>query len=181
MADCTNALIDGADCLMLSGESANGQYPVEAVDFMRSICDETERFVAEEGMGAEAAAALSLEPDDRLDATARGAVLASRAASAAAILCASPDGELARALSRFRPDVPVVVACADAKTARQLQIYRALHPVVLDAAAADPLALLLAACAEAGVTLPGDDVVLVSEEAWSGHSAALTTRIVEVA
>merc|ERR1719149_289338 len=124
---------------------------------MRSICDETERFVAEEGMGAEAAAALSLEPDDRLDATARGAVLASRAASAAAILCASPDGELARALSRFRPDVPVVVACADAKTARQLQIYRALHPVVLGAGggggAPDALAALLAACAKAGVTL----------------------------
>lgn len=181
VADVTNALIDGTDCVMLSGESANGQYPVEAVDFMRGICDETERFVAEEGMTAEAAAALALEPDDRLDATARGAVLASRAVSAAAILCASPDGELARALSRFRPDVPVVVACADAKTARQLQIYRALHPVVLEAAAAEPMAALLAACAEVGVTLPGDDVVLVGEEAWNGHAAALTTRIVEVA
>ena len=177
----TNALIDGTDCVMLSGESANGQYPVQAVDFMRGICDETERFVAEEGMTAEAAAALALEPDDRLDATARGAVLASRAVSAAAILCASPDGELARALSRFRPDVPVVVACADAKTARQLQIYRALHPVVLEAAAAEPMAALLAACAEVGVTLPGDDVLLVGEEAWNGHTAALTTRIVEVA
>ena len=178
----TNALIDGTDCVMLSGESANGQYPVEAVDFMRGICDETERFVAEEGMAAEAAAALALEPDDRLDATARSAVLASRAASAAAILCASADGELARALSRFRPDVPVVVACADAKTARQLQIYRALHPVVLEPAhEADPMAALLAACAEVGVTLPGDDVVLVGEEAWNGHAAALTTRIVEVA
>ena len=51
---------------------------------------------------------------------------------------------------------------------------------MLDAAAADPLASLLAACAEVGVTLPGDDVVLVGEEAWSGHAAALTTRIVEV-
>ena len=75
----------------------------------------------------------------------------------------------------------MVVACADAKTARQLQIYRALHPVVLDATAADPLASLLAACAEVGVTLPGDDVVLVGEESWSGHASALTTRIVEVA
>lgn len=77
--------------------------------------------------------------------------------------------------------MPVVVACADAKTARQLQIYRALHPVVLEPAAADPMASLLAACAEVGVTLPGDDVVLVGEEAWNGHAAALTTRIVEVA
>ena len=78
--------------------------------------------------------------------------------------------------------MPVVVACADAKTARQLQIYRALHPVVLEPAhEADPMAALLAACAEVGVTLPGDDVVLVGEEAWNGHAAALTTRIVEVA
>ena len=62
VADVTSALIDGTDCVMLSGESANGQYPVEAVDFMRGISDETERFVAEEGMAAEAAAASRSSP-----------------------------------------------------------------------------------------------------------------------
>ena len=71
-----------------------------------------------------------------------------------------------------------LVACHDAKLARQLQIFRALHPVVVEPAP-DVLASLLASSTAAGVTLPGDDVVVIGEEAW-GSAAALTTRIVEV-
>jgi len=182
VADVTNALVDGTDCVMLSGESANGQYPVESVEFMRSVCDETEEFVADEGMNAESSAAmnaLDLEPDDKLDAAARSAVLAARAASASAILCAAADGDLARSLSKFRPDVPVVVGCHDAKLARQLQIFRALHPLVVEPAP-DMLAKLLASCTEAGVTLPGDNVVVIGEESWGGLHSTLTTRVVEI-
>ena len=183
VSDVTNAVLDGADCVMLSGESANGAYPVESVAFMRSICDETEAAAAETGTNAAAAIGMSLLPGDATEAAAQSAVLASRAADASAILCVAMEGSdsggLARAVAKFRPDVPVLVACGSTKVARQLQLHRALHPVVLDggAGAADALPRLLAMSSDAGVTLPGDTVVVLGPEAWGG-AASLTSRIV---
>ena len=193
VSDVTNAILDGADCVMLSGESANGQYPVESVAFMRDICNETEAASVEMGVNATAGGGLmpgwliagDAPPGDALSAAARSAVLASHGADATAILCLAEEGDsgaLARAVAKFRPDVPVLVGCASAKVARQLQLHRALHPVVLDggAAAADALPKLLVMSSDAGVTLPGDAVVLLGPEEWGG-GWSLTSRIVTLA
>ena len=129
VSDVANALLDGADCVMLSGESANGSYPVESVRTMRSIIDKTEKWMP----GGPSASMVYSHSTDTVDAAASGAVITAEKMEAACIIVMTTDGNNVRSVAKYRPNEPVVAVCDKMKVARQLNIHRAVQPVMLAA------------------------------------------------
>jgi len=140
VADVTNAVLDLADAVMLSGESANGQYPSESVGTQANIISWAEKWQRE----SDEYPGYSVDPDalDSQYALAQSAaVLAEGSDASALVMVESGDGSLARAVAACRPDMPVVVVCSSLKVCRQLILNRALYPVYDESGSADPLEL----------------------------------------
>lgn len=135
VSDVTNAALDLADAVMLSGESANGDYPDLAIRTQQDILEAAEQWDDE-----------LYEPDlDELDpayALARACVEAQRVADADAIVVVDSErGDMARRVSALAPDVPVVALVDSLRHARQLNLSRGIAPqqvsdLSLDAATA---------------------------------------------
>lgn len=122
VADVTNAVIERADAVMLSGESANGDYPVLSVQTQREICETSEPWLFRRA----APPIFNVVPSlSAYDALAFAAVSAQRAASAQAIVVKECDkGNVSRSVARFAPDVPIVALCNSTRIARQLALSR---------------------------------------------------------
>ena len=145
-AECTdvsNAVFDGADCVMLSGESAKGKYPIESVGTMKRIVDETVSYLNGQPVGMlpgttrlydEGASKRLFVPvpvgDKEAIASSVSDMSARLGVACVIVLCES--GNLARSLSKFRPAAPVICFAKNAKQARLLQIHFGLVPVVGD-------------------------------------------------
>merc|ERR1719453_541963 len=132
VSDVTNAVLEQADAVMLSGESANGQYPDTSVQMQSNIISWTERWAREQDIFPE----YSVEPDalGEYYATAQSAVVMAEGAEAGAIVVVeSGMGELTRAISAVRPDVPIVSICPNLKVCRQLIVGRGIYPVNAEA------------------------------------------------
>lgn len=136
-AECTdvaNAVLDGADCVMLSGESAKGKYPVQSVAMMRSIIEQVETYAKKttDTHGNRAGGDKIPVPPitNNFEGMASAVVKASRNLKATCILVLSKTGNTAINVAKFRPDVPVVCFVPSQKTGRLLQVHRGIHPVV---------------------------------------------------
>ena len=146
-SDVANAVFDGADALMLSGETAAGKYPAEAVRTMKRIIREAEAFAAEPGDEARAAAAdpfLPLQPGaisrdggarredlEVANLVAASAVFATHRMPVRQLVAFSQGGFTARMISRYRPSVPVVVFTADPAVARRVQLFWGVRALVM--------------------------------------------------
>jgi pyruvate kinase len=128
VSDVANAVLDGTAAVMLSGETAAGRYPLEAVGAMNRICRAVEPSLAEGETGSR-----------RRDAT--GDILAHAACDiaddldAAVIAVPTQSGSTARQVSRFRPRRPIVAACPDPTVLQQLALDWAVVPIVIEEAA----------------------------------------------
>ena len=143
-SDVANALFDGTDAVMLSGETAAGRFPVQAVAAMRRIIAEIEGTHAfEEGPKYDVAAAESagrfgapisghLKPGSTPTEHAVAAVTcqASRLLGAAAIVALTRFGGSARLVSSYRPPVPVLGVTHDERTYRQLALAWGVRPLL---------------------------------------------------
>jgi len=127
ITDVGNAVTDGCDCVMLSGESANGAYPVEAVTYMHKICKEAASAMHYEKVFQELTA--TFHSTDIAEITAMSAVSAAFKVNAAAIIVLTTSGRSAALLSHFSPDCPVIVITRHAHVARKLHLYRSLFPL----------------------------------------------------
>ncbi|GMI27392.1 hypothetical protein TeGR_g12226 [Tetraparma gracilis] len=184
VSDVTNAVIDGADAVMLSGETAKGNYPVETVRTMQSIIATSESLIArknDDRMGRPSGfdnRSVKKEHCD-FDIVARAAVTASKAA--AAIIVMTKTGRTAQLISSYRPDVPILCICPTHKVGRQLQIYRGCHPIVDEDLRETNFwergfeATKL--CKELKFVLPGDKVVLVTAEKGDGLGLCMGMKV----
>ncbi len=125
-ADVANAIYDGTDAVMLSGESAAGRYPVEAVRMMANIAEETERHL--EGY------ALLRQRETRARVTiastiAHMSVQAAKELKASCIIAATMSGTTARYLSKFRPSCVIVGVTPHGWVRRRMQLYWGVYPV----------------------------------------------------
>ncbi|KAL5469411.1 hypothetical protein EMCRGX_G030663 [Ephydatia muelleri] len=128
-SDVANAVLDGADCVMLSGETAKGKYPVEVVNLMHKVCLEAEaamfhRVVFEE------IRRLTPKPTNTATTAAIAAVDASFQQNAAAIITLTTTGRTAFILAKYRPRCPIIAVTRDPRTARICHLHRSIHPLI---------------------------------------------------
>lgn len=130
-SDVANAILDGADCVMLSGETAKGIYPVQAIAMMHKICREAEAAIYHRQLFDDLRHTMNRVADTH-ETTAIAAVAASFTANAACIICLTHTGKTAEVVSRFRPRCPIIVVTRDARVARQMHLYRGCFPLIYD-------------------------------------------------
>ncbi|XP_076157456.1 pyruvate kinase PKM-like isoform X2 [Alosa pseudoharengus] len=134
--DVANAVLDGADCLMLCGETAKGEYPVESVRMQHKICREAEAAMFHRQLFEELRRTSHLTRDPS-ECVAMGAVEASFKCCASAIIVLTKSGRSAHMLSRYRPRSLIMAVTRNEQTARQCHMYRGVKPVFYNKPAHD--------------------------------------------
>ncbi|KAG2228180.1 hypothetical protein INT45_009227 [Circinella minor] len=142
VSDVANAILDGADCVMLSGETAKGNYPVEAVTTMHDICRLAESVFCYPATFNELRSLTAL-PTETTETVACAAVSAAHEQSAGAIIVLTTSGKSARFLSKYRPQCPIIVVTRNPQTARQSHLNRGCFPFVYPKPSSHPSAALL--------------------------------------
>lgn len=168
VTDAAHAVDEGADTIMLSGETAVGQYPVRTVSTLAAIISEAERALAREGGRPDQ------WPVDDVRATRHGLALCEAAvalaarAGASAIIAVTKAGMTPRLLSALRPSARIIAATANPQTAARLGLVWGVTAIVTEAAtlAAVRDTLLARALVPAGST-----VVFVAMQASLGRDA----------
>lgn len=127
-SDVFNAVADGADGVMLSSETAIGEYPIEALQMMNRIVLEAEL----EAFQRDRAHELIAYPSRFPDATARTAVRAALEANASLIVCFTQSGHTGGLVAKYRPEVPIVAFCPDERVQRHLALFWGIKCDMLD-------------------------------------------------
>merc|ERR1719249_350583 len=128
-SDVANAILDGADCVMLSGETAKGDYPATCVKTMAKISKEAEACMWNERFFEDLMRSEGNHGYDSTVTTAISTVLASYKCRASAIVVLTTSGKTAHIISKYRPLCPVLAVTRYPQTARQCQIFRGLIPL----------------------------------------------------
>lgn len=126
VSDVATAVYDGADAIMLSAESAAGDWPEESVSMMNAIADAVER---DPGYHARVHFTETRPDSTTADALSEAAAGIAQTVSAAAIVCFTISGSTARRVARERPTVPLMVLTPSRETARRLGLLWGVHAV----------------------------------------------------
>jgi pyruvate kinase len=159
-SDVANAVWDGADAVMLSGESASGRYPLLAVQMMDRIVREAEAHIQ---LGELPPSSAWSGPGPFNAVVAGAAVRAAHEAHAVAIVCFTLAGTTARLLSQHRPHVPIVAFSPDQSIRRRLALYWGVIPKIMEPVRNSDLMCEMVSdrlCAD-GLAAAGDRVVVV--------------------
>ncbi|XP_043837647.1 pyruvate kinase PKM isoform X2 [Dromiciops gliroides] len=184
-SDVANAVLDGADCIMLSGETAKGDYPVEAVRMQHLIAREAEAATYHRHLfeGLVRCSACT----DTADALAVGAVEASYKCLSSALIVLTESGRSAYQVARYRPRAPIIAVTRCAQAARQSHLYRGVFPVLCKAPVheswAEDVDLRVNLAMEVGKArgiFKKDDVVIVLNGWRPGPGFTNTMRVVPV-
>jgi pyruvate kinase len=188
VSDVANAVFDGTSALMLSGETAIGQDPVNAVRTMARVAQRAERefdYVAwGQGLGRqESAGGDGATGHDRITASISAAGWrAAIDADVAAIIACTNSGATARAISRFRPAVPILGVTPSVTTARQLSVAWGITPILADRHGTTDEIVWFAvqAATERGIIRAGDLVAVLVGSPADEDPATDTLRLVRV-
>ena len=126
VSDVANAVFDGTSCVMLSGETASGKYPVEALETMVRTAVAAEEAIDYWGRFRENH--VSSGGGTITDAITHSCCLTAMDLNASAILAPTQSGYTAKVISRFRPACPIIALCPNEKIRRQLAISWGVHP-----------------------------------------------------
>jgi pyruvate kinase len=159
-ADVANAILDGTDAVMLSGETAAGLFPVEAVRTMSRIARRAE---AEFYKDADFVRRLA-PPNSTTQSVARATANIACEINADAILCATSSGSTARAVAQYRPRIPIVAVTTERATYNRLALTWGVTPLLVRTAATtdELLESTIAAALLAKMIKQGDTVVLTA-------------------
>jgi pyruvate kinase len=157
--DVANAILDGTDAVMLSGETAVGQYPVQTVRTMAQIARK-----AEGALYQLHDYALRLAPPANVtQAVARATAEIAEQIDAAAILCATTSGSTARRVAQYRPDVPILGVTTSRETYYQLALTWGVTPLLIEPVSdTDTLIANTVLAAQAGKLVREGDLVVLT-------------------
>ena len=181
VSDVANAVYDGTSCVMLSGETAGGKYPVEALAAMLEIVTEAEASIDYwKRFQKQLVVTTSSNINDAITHT---CCLTARDLNATAILAASSSGRTARMICRFRPACPVAALTMQEKTRRQLAICWGVIPFLTgEVNSTDRIFSLSAEVAvKEGLVQPGDTVVITAGVPLgkSGSTNLIKAQVIE--
>ena len=171
--DVANAIMDGADCVMLSEETAVGNYPVEAVCFIQEIAAQAESYLLERMQGP-------YRPKKEKNPAkylAYSASLLADNTESIALACHSTSGVTARLLSSRRPAQPIYALTPDLPTIRHLNFYWGVRPQMTDASMPNHLDRVEKFVQETRLFQPGDRVVITSGQPTPGQQEMHTNQI----
>ncbi|WP_232687393.1 pyruvate kinase [Halobacterium zhouii] len=161
-SDVANAVLDGTDAVMLSGETAIGDHPPRVVDAMDSIVREAEE--SEEYAELREQRVPEADGEAKTDALARSARYLARDIDASAVVVASESGYTARKAAKFRPGVPVMCATPSHRVRRQLAMNWGVHAEHVEVSEGDATQVVeraVRAAVDSGVVASGDTVVVL--------------------
>jgi pyruvate kinase len=126
VSDVANAVIDGTDAVMLSGETAVGEYPIEAIRSMASVCIGAEKYPNQAGLTGR-------RSDDQFElvdeAIAMAVMYTANHMDVKAIIALTESGSTTRWMSRVRSDIPIYAMTPYDATSRRVALYRGVYPV----------------------------------------------------
>lgn len=160
VADVANAIYDGSDCVMLSGETAAGSYPLQAVSSMARIAQETEGYLELE---RELPAVETTSPSVSL-AVGISATRAAQVLKADAIVVPTLSGRSARLISSLRPNTPLYALSPSSEVVRAMQLYWGISPIhaPVSGGVQQVIASARDALLQQGLVAPGDICVFIA-------------------
>jgi pyruvate kinase len=161
VTDVASAVLAGTDAVMLSAETATGQYPVPAVETMDVICREVEGSLGPPALGHE----LLRDGDERFpSATAKAAVEAATALGIDTIVAFTESGNSARLVSKYRPLARVLAFTPEPRTMARMALYWGVRPLSFERLESTDQMIAFAEqkVLELGICRPGDAIVLMA-------------------
>ncbi|MCI6887062.1 MAG: pyruvate kinase [Lachnospiraceae bacterium] len=182
VTDVANAVYDGTDAVMLSGETAMGKYPVEALKMMAQICENSEQYL---DYNAYRQRRVSAENEKNIsNAVCYSSVATAHDLNAKVIIAPSISGFTTRLLSKWRPGAQIIGLSPSASAVRQMQIYWGVRP--FQAKRADSTDVLIESSLDLlkskGVIADGDIAVVTAGVVTRAnrHEPATNTNIMRV-
>lgn len=185
-SDVANAIIDGTDAVMLSGETANGSFPIESVQMMARIAEVTE---ASGRHGDVLPAQLDprmvaiIEPKhDIADAISAAAVAIVHTLKTKAIVAFTASGNTARSVAHLRPEVPIFAFTPNEQAYNQLNLVWGVEPILCEFTdqLEDLQTMLERIVIQRGLAIPGDRLVMTGGHPIAGHGATNFLKIFEI-
>lgn len=179
VSDVANAVLDGTDAVMLSAESAAGEYPVEAVEAMARVCLEAEK----EYLVNTDRRMQNINPATIEEAIARATMYTASGLQIRAIAALTQSGVTALLMSRRSSKVPIFALSPNEETRRRVTLFRGVYPVEFGAGLNDPEEILNLAEQELlnrGVVRSGDIMVMTIGEPVGKTGGTNTMKIIKV-
>jgi pyruvate kinase len=163
-----NAILDGTDAVMLSGETAAGDYPLEAVRTMDRIV----RTIEESARYRDQPLPPSVKQRETTNAVARAAVVAASEVGAPSILCYTESGATAVLISEYRPAAAILAVTDDPVVQRRLALHWGVTPLLVEhnPSTDETMMAMLAAAARGQHVHPGEVVVITMGSREHGAS-----------
>ncbi len=176
VSDVANAVFDGTDAVMLSGETASGMYPVESVRTMARIAERTEMALQYTDAAPQRTGSASMPITDAIG---HATVQIAAELRAAAIITSTKSGWTARMISKHRPRTMIIAVATDLHITRTLNLLWGVYPILGEDIATTDKMIVTAVnkAVESGYARPGDTVIIT---AGVPLGASGTTNLIKV-
>ena len=177
--DVANAVIDGTDAVMLSGETAVGKHPDKVITIMSEICEQAEL----SRNTTESAHRMGLDFKRVDEGIAMAAMYAANHMNIKAIGALTESGSTARWMSRISSGIPIFALTNHEKTCRLVSLYRGVYPVMLTEKLSNPLVanqVVITHLLEAEVVANGDNVIVTKGDLMGHDGGTNQMKIINV-
>ena len=181
VSDVANAVLDGSDAVMLSGESAVGKYPVRAIEAMAEVIEGAEKYQIARSRGGDR---FEGKVSEFSQAIAHAVMYTANHMDVEAIVALTESGATPLWMSRIRSDIPIFAFTRNERTRRRVALYRGVYPVPFDITHTDPAELYRAISRELlerEFVRPGDEIILTLGELSGVSGGTNTMKLLEVA
>ncbi|RPA61284.1 pyruvate kinase [Aerococcus agrisoli] len=174
-SDVANAIIDGTDAIMLSGETAAGDYPVEAVQTMNRIALVTEA----QALSKTKIGDLKRDDTDMAEAISQSVAYTARSLQVSTIVAATESGHTAKMISKYRPDAKIIALTFSESQARKLVLAWGVEPFVVEKpASTDEMMSLAGTVAKDSGYAKDGDLIIISAGVPVGEKG--TTNLMKI-